>query len=57
MIDSLSTVGPGAILEKGVSISESVIWPGARVEAGAELYRTIVRGGLTARGALSGVDC
>ncbi|MDP4585003.1 MAG: sugar phosphate nucleotidyltransferase [Verrucomicrobiales bacterium] len=57
VIDSLSTVGPGAILEKGVSISESVIWPSARVEAGAELYRTIVRGGRTARGALSGVDC
>jgi mannose-1-phosphate guanylyltransferase len=56
-IDDLSTVGAGAILEKGAVLRESVIWPGARVEAGAQLFRTIVRGGQTARGSLSGVDC
>ena len=56
-IDDLSTVGAGAILEKGAVLRESVIWPGALVEAGAVLHRTIVRGGQTARGSLSGVDC
>lgn len=56
-IDDLSTVGAGAILEKGAVLRESVVWPGARVEAGAQLSRTIVRGGRTASGLLSGVDC
>jgi len=56
VIDALSTVGAGAILEKGAVIRESVIWPGAVVAAGAVLHRTVVRTGHIARGELSGRD-
>ena len=56
VIDAHSTVGAGAILEKGAVIRESVIWPGAIVAADAVLHRTVVRGCRTARGELSNVD-
>lgn len=55
-IDELSTVGAGAVVEKGAVIRQSVIWPGAIVAGDAVLHRTVVRGGRTARGALSHVD-
>ena len=56
VVDSLSTIGAGAVVGKGAVIRESVIWPGAFVESGAMLHRTIVRGGRTARGELSHLD-
>lgn len=55
-IDELSTVGAGAVVEKGAVIRHSVIWPGAVVAGDAVLHRTVVRGGRTARGALANAD-
>ncbi len=55
-IDELSTVGAGAVVEKGAVIRHSVIWPGAVVAGDAVLHRTVVRGGRTARGVLADTD-
>lgn len=55
-IDELSSVGAGAVLQKGAAVRQSVIWPGANVAGDAVLHRTIVRGGQTAHGHLVGVD-
>lgn len=55
-IDELSTVGAGAFVGRGATLSESVIWPGARVENGATLNRVVVRSGQIASGCLKEVD-
>ena len=56
MIDSVSSVGQGAVIEEGASLIESAIWSGARVERGAMLKRVVVRGDQTARGRLENID-
>jgi len=35
--------GPGAVIESGAVVSDSILWPGARVAAGVELQNVILR--------------
>ena len=43
-------IGPGAIVEEGVTLEDCILWPGAEVASGASLRHCIVRSGIRAEG-------
>jgi NDP-sugar pyrophosphorylase family protein len=51
-----SIIGLGAILEKGTTVRDCVIWPGARVTEGSTLDRCIVFSSVPASGFLQDTD-
>lgn len=51
-----NVVGPGAVIESGAQLEDTIVWPGGRVVRGAELKRCIVRSGITAAGIVEDAD-
>ncbi len=51
-----NVVGPGALIESGAQLEDTIVWPGGRVVRGAELKRCIVRSGITAAGIVEDAD-
>ncbi|MBS0657098.1 MAG: NTP transferase domain-containing protein [Verrucomicrobia bacterium] len=49
-------IGPGAKVEAGAILEDTILWPGAVAAAGAKLRNCIVRSGSVARGDLKGKD-
>ncbi len=45
-----NVIGPGAVVEAGARLHDSLLWPNARAAASARLHRSIVRSGITASG-------
>ncbi|MES2706866.1 MAG: sugar phosphate nucleotidyltransferase [Verrucomicrobiota bacterium] len=42
IVDAASSVGPGAVVEAGTVLENTIVWPGARVPAGTRLSGEIV---------------
>lgn len=55
-VDTLSSVGEGAVIEEGAKVTESVIWAGARVARGSQLHRVVLRFGREVEGELTSLD-
>lgn len=51
-----NVVGPGAVIESGAQLEDTIVWPGGRVVRGAQLKRCIVRSGITAAGIVEDAD-
>ena len=55
-LKGVNVISEGAVVGANATLRDCILWPGARVESLAFLNRCIVRGGMTARGVLTGKD-
>lgn len=55
-INGVCAIGPGARVEAGAVLEDTILWPDAVAAAGARLRNCIVRSGSVARGDLKGKD-
>lgn len=55
-VDEGSSIGPGAVVEAGATLENTVVWPGGVVKAGGRLKGCVVRSGSVAEGVLENAD-
>ncbi|MDZ4405143.1 sugar phosphate nucleotidyltransferase [Prosthecobacter sp.] len=56
VLRGINVIGPGAVIESGAQLEDTIVWPGGHVVAGSVLKRCIVRSGITAAGSVEDVD-
>ena len=49
-LTGVNIIGPGAMVETGAHVEDSILWPGATVASGAILKNCVVRSGVCASG-------
>ena len=54
-LEGMVAIGPGAVVEKGVFLRDSILWPGVTVAPGARLENSIVCGAESVTGSHQGV--
>lgn len=54
LLEGMVAVGPGAVVESGALVRDSVIWPGAVIKAGSRIQGCVVTGAAAVSGEFTG---